>query len=560
MSRSLLEKIEGIFDKTDSGRGITDGSVRSTERSEQLKENRFNLNNRLPFSKRMSDPAQNYFVYGMQQSKFVPKTPDGVKITELEDPTYYSFDLEIVTNESPLYKQVWCYTDKYQLHPEFRSRHEYYILFLKVLSYYIKADDTPSSNSSTMGADDQGADVNTEEGSSSRTNTVSAVRQFFNNPLRSRASAAQLKNSPTRGQFSGDKLVHTNSLMQADAQDLYTPESTVPVKKHYITKVSGLDKLHEVPAHGMRYSSDYVDKTITIHFREDVVEWTKLLTKLYNDMCYSVKNQRRVIPNNLLEFTLRIKVSEVREIPRVQTALQEFNNAIRFDFRELLLNPVLQRAGRHWGRIEQVYDKELSAVRALVSNLSFYRYTLYGCQFTYPMKYSNDSIDIGRAPSSFKGTSVELTYKRAYEEFVSDVVPDFTTRGPAILHLDNNNETMIRTGGLEQGTSAGSNEVSRAYSRNRTTGSQLSTGQNSTFETIFNNSPLLTRGKEIMAQSLVAFKDQAVANVASDIRDQLGVEPLLPQNIYRPGDLLQQVVQQAASRGFNDLTEILTGR
>lgn len=546
MANGLFNRIDDIFSKSDSGRGDSVNTLDAQERSLNRRESRFNLNNKLPFSKRQSDPSQNYFVYGLQQKKFVPRTPDGVRMTELEDPTYHSFDLEIVTNESPLFKQVWCFTDKYQLHPEMKDRHELYVLFMKVLSYYINSDETPSADRSSVGSE---SPTKVEDDSpQNNQNEDDSVRR----------GATSTASSPTRGEFSGNRLTHTERNIRVDAQDLYTQESTVAVKKHYITKVSGLDSLHQVPAHNRNYPGDYENKEVTIHVREDVVQWTKLLTKLYNDLCYSVHNQRAIMPNNLMEFTLRIKVSEVRNLARVQSALQQFNNAIRFDFRELLLNPVLQRAGRHWGTIEQVYDKELSAVRALTEDLAFHRYTLYGCRFKYPMEYGLSDVNNG-GPAIYEGSTLKLTYKRGYEEYVSDVVPSFTTRGPKILHLDNNDELLVRTGGLRTGSSTPSNETERAYARGRTRGSQLSTGQTNTAEDIFNNFPGLAGAGETAAESLVAFKDQMVANVASDVREQLGVTPILPENIYRPGDLLQQVVQQAASRGFNDLTEILTG-
>lgn len=556
----LDDKIADILNRIRSSQGATDNSVSALSRAERRKESRFNLNNRMPFSKRMPDQGQNYFVYGHQQQKFVPRAPDGTRMTEIEDPTYHSFDLEIVTNESPLYKQVWCYMDKYQLHPEFRSRHELYVMFMKVLSYYIKADDTPIADATPAGSEQSGIDTNTDETSANNPSQRSTLARIANSlGIDTNDGSSITRTSEFRGAFAGNRLVNTEKFLRADAQDLYNPESSVAVKKHYITSISGLNDLHDVPAHGSNYKKDYQDKEITINMREDVVQWTKLLTKLYNDMCYSTHNQRRIVPDNLLEFTLRIKVRDMRNIGRAQTAIQQFNNLINFDFRELLLDPVLQRAARHWGNIEQVFDKELSTVRELLHVFSFHRYTLYGCQFKYPMKYGLSQIDMGSNPAMFDGSSITLTYKRAYEEYASDMVPLFTTRGPAIMHLDNNDELLIRTGGLRSGDQVGSSEVQRAYSRSRTSADQLSTTQTGLFEDVFNNSPLLTGGKEVAAEALVSQKDQAVAQIIGDLRKSYKVGSLVPGNIYRPGNLINQVIQQAKNEFFSDIENVLFG-
>lgn len=535
----VFDKSKNVADKLKNAAGegieaITDGG---------RKENPFSLINKLPFASKEPDPSTNYFVLGMEQTKGVPRDPDGVRITELEDPTYLGFDMEIVTDDSPLFSQVWCYLDKYQLHPECKSRHELYLLFLRTLTYYIKADRI-GGNISEEHVDGNMADDQTAD----------------------RESQSEVRTT-NRAKFQGNRIENTEQLAKVYGLDMYTPEDTVAVKKHYISGVEGLSELTTrgfgngltQPGFGLyddslRSGGD--KQKIKLILREDIVQWTKLLSKLYNDMVYSYKNNRRIVPHNILEFTLRIKVSELRNMARVQSALEQFNNAIDLDFRELIRDPLVNRAAEFWGSQEQVLRKELSAIQTLMNNYSFHRYTLHGCSFKFPIEYELDKIRYDDSNKAVDGIPLDIYYKKAYEEYASDTVAGYTTLGSRIFHMDNSTDVLIRTG--QEPTLSGSNKrVKRNYANTDTSSKQLDVGEQSLISTLFDNFPALQRGREAVATAVVNAKDKAVSEVVGDLNRALGIKPIVPENIYRPGDVLAQFGQALKTQALGDISELL---
>lgn len=81
-------------------------------------------------------------------------------------------------------------------------------------------------------------------------------------------------------------------------------------KTYYIESVLGMDKLNAMITNyqGINETSDKLQITLT----EDVSMLSLYLAELYNNLAYSYKNQRYIIPENCLRFDMKIKVREIR--------------------------------------------------------------------------------------------------------------------------------------------------------------------------------------------------------------------------------------------------------
>jgi len=83
------------------------------------------------------------------------------------------------------------------------------------------------------------------------------------------------------------------------------------IKQHYINNISGLSNLAKK---FNRWREDRLD----IELYEDISLSTTYLAYLYNNLVYSYENGRVIIPENLLKFNLRIKISEIRNLTSIR--------------------------------------------------------------------------------------------------------------------------------------------------------------------------------------------------------------------------------------------------
>ncbi len=79
-------------------------------------------------------------------------------------------------------------------------------------------------------------------------------------------------------------------------------------KSYYVNSITGLDKL-------TARIVDFEKDKITINLNEDVSMMSAYLTHLYNNLSYSYRDQRQMIPANLLRFNMYIKIHDVRNMP-----------------------------------------------------------------------------------------------------------------------------------------------------------------------------------------------------------------------------------------------------
>lgn len=76
-------------------------------------------------------------------------------------------------------------------------------------------------------------------------------------------------------------------------------------KPYYINKISGLNLLNKKI---IKYGED----KISITLNEDVRMIAWYISELYNNLTYSYKNKRWMVPENLLRFNMHIKISDIR--------------------------------------------------------------------------------------------------------------------------------------------------------------------------------------------------------------------------------------------------------
>jgi hypothetical protein len=79
-------------------------------------------------------------------------------------------------------------------------------------------------------------------------------------------------------------------------------------KSYYINSISGLDKLTDRIV-------DFEKDKITIKMNDDISMISTYLIQLYNNLSYSYKDHRHMIPANLLRFNMYIKIHDVRNMP-----------------------------------------------------------------------------------------------------------------------------------------------------------------------------------------------------------------------------------------------------
>lgn len=79
-------------------------------------------------------------------------------------------------------------------------------------------------------------------------------------------------------------------------------------KSYYINSITGLDKF-------TARIVDFEKDKITINLNEDASMISAYLAHLYNNLSYSYRDQRQMIPANLLRFNMYIKVHDVRNMP-----------------------------------------------------------------------------------------------------------------------------------------------------------------------------------------------------------------------------------------------------
>jgi hypothetical protein len=159
-----------------------------------------------------------------------------------------------------------------------------------------------------------------------------------------------------------------------------TPRSP---KRHYVKKVSGLDRLVEANTPSAQSAFvKYRQDLIKLSFYEDTTLNLGTLASLYKLLYWSRLNGKNIIPENLLRFDCFIIASEVRNLTRVVKAANS------------------------------------NDLHTMKENVSRYVYSLYECQLFFDKMTQGDAIDIGGSSlTSPESLEVSFSYKFSTMKF-----------------------------------------------------------------------------------------------------------------------------------------------
>lgn len=174
------------------------------------------------------------------------------------------------------------------------------------------------------------------------------------------------------------------------------------VKSHYINGISSMGNL-------AKKIVDYPEDTLTFNLYEDVTMHSQYLAQLYNNLAYSYRNQKTLIPEDLLRFNMNIKVSEIRNFKTVA---------------------------------KKILDSSPEEQKKYVVNVNSSQlvYKLYGCNFIF-----FDSINhgesmtqagLGASRTENKDLELKLKYKAVNRFFKSTFLEDLDTQSNSRLPLN----------------------------------------------------------------------------------------------------------------------------
>ena len=184
------------------------------------------------------------------------------------------------------------------------------------------------------------------------------------------------------------------------------------LKRYYVKKISGLDKLVEANTGNSRKSFvDYGKDVIKLTFYEDTTLNLGRLASLYKVLYWSRLRGKSIIPENLLRFDCEIIVSELRDFVK----LRKSNNVLE----------------------------------VLRSNLSRYRYQLYECQWWFNQMSHPADIDLSSAPTPTDIFDVEMTFKYSTMVYEQYEAPDFQKLRNSTIDPFVSAGTSVPTGGFQ---------------------------------------------------------------------------------------------------------------
>ena len=162
-------------------------------------------------------------------------------------------------------------------------------------------------------------------------------------------------------------------------------------KRHYVRKIENLDKLSEAntasaAASFVKWKTDLLKLT----FYEDVTLSTGTLLNLYKLLYWSRKRGKGLLPENILRFDCEIIVSEIRNIGRVRTSLNQ---------------------------IKDSSTTNQNTLEVIKENVSRYRYNVYECQFHVPVLAHPGAIDQSTPLVSSDTHTIDISFKHSDMSF-----------------------------------------------------------------------------------------------------------------------------------------------
>ena len=201
-------------------------------------------------------------------------------------------------------------------------------------------------------------------------------------------------------------------------------QKSIYIKQHYINSISGFDNLTK------KFNKWREDK-LTVELHEDITMFSTYISHLYNNLTYSYENGRLMIPENLLKFNLKIKISEIRNL----TSIAKLNS-------------------------NDLTDQKI--VDGLKNNVTCLVYTLYDCEFDFfNSKPMEDIITQAGIDASFPGHSI--TTFDIYFKSVSRHIFN-----PLVYNALSMNDNKIDLGVIIVGSSGNTNPNGQASNSSET--------------------------------------------------------------------------------------------
>jgi len=159
-------------------------------------------------------------------------------------------------------------------------------------------------------------------------------------------------------------------------------------RNYYITSIAGTDTV--INKKIIKYPED----KITITLNEDICMTAQYLAELYNNLIYSYRSNRYMIPEHLLRFDMHIKVNDMRK----------FRNGSNFDSSKPIGTD----------NIPRTLDKKTSYII----------YTLHDCNFNFfESKNTPNDIVVGGFDAGMFNTPANMTFDIVFKSVSKKIVP-----------------------------------------------------------------------------------------------------------------------------------------
>lgn len=287
-------------------------------------------------------------------------------------------------------------------------------------------------------------------------------------------------------------------------------------KIYYINSIKGLSKFSNKIV-------KYPEDKVTIELNEDVSLLSSYLVELYNNLIYSYKNQRYLIPDNCLRFDLKIKITDVRSFK--------------------IPNPN--------------YDPNIKGSQTFIylTDPPAIIYKLHDCNFDFfnsvPFEELLSAAGDSKMSSNSSKVSFDIIYKQISKEFYTPLIKNSLKISNKITNVADSN--ILGMGWTDNKSNTVLLENSAKLK------SQLSTKLSITSKTLGQELKQdLVNSVSYLANDLISTATQAIRgglleNLIYNVRKTIYLEKIQPENVYSTDGYLTKFARSLGSDLLNTL-------